>query len=150
MNAKAIILTGLALGLFGLGNPANADYPPFTHNNPQNNHETPPRNSLEYQRAVEKLRANSLIGLRIVNPSNQDLGLVKDVVFDFTGGHISYLVIEKSSPATGTGPYTAVRPSSLSASLERNSLVLNVSKDRFESSRGFSPARYPNMQSYNT
>ncbi|HZV34337.1 MAG TPA: PRC-barrel domain-containing protein [Verrucomicrobiae bacterium] len=170
MKAKAILVTGLAMGLLSLGTPSylRADYPPFTHSNADaaNNHEVPPANPPENGGAPGTLSGQSsgsqpiqpqaancatkLIGMKVVNQSNKDLGTVKDVVFDLPSGQISYVVIEKSSPAEGTGQFAAVRPNSLVTSSDANSLVLNVSKDRFERSRGFSQTSYPNIRPYGT
>jgi len=167
MQAKAVILTGLILGLFGLATPwhAYADYPPFTRNNPQTNHETPPREPSENTSAVggafsgrgqngagESSKpqpanvATKLIGMKVINPANERLGTVKDVVLDLQTGHVSYVVVEKASPAGGTGEFTAVRPTSLMPSSDPMSLILDVDKDSFEQARGFSPANYPRIR----
>jgi sporulation protein YlmC with PRC-barrel domain len=94
-------------------------------------------------------KASALIGMKVRNAQNEDLGKIKDIVIDLDQGRVAYAVLSTS----GGGIFglreklVAVPAYVLRAETGMDHLVLNASKAKLEAARGFDSENYPAMQS---
>src|ERR1700741_1484763 len=79
-------------------------------------------------------RGSKLIGADVENPQGENLGDIKDVVFD-SRGHIEYAVLDFGG-FLGMGekyfavPWAALKPAAGQKPADRDHYVLNIDKDR--------------------
>jgi len=129
LTAATLILgSGLSTGLLAQNtasttgqNPWNANEGPVTYAN----------------------KASSLIGMDVVNPQNQKLGDVKDLVLELPSGRISYAVLSVGGFLGMGEKYIAVPPSAFSFSPNGKDLVLNADKAKIENAPGFAKNDWP-------
>ena len=90
-------------------------------------------------------RASNLIGMQVKNKDDETLGTIKDVVLNFQSGRVAYLVLEKVGQTDQGNRFVAVPLAAFTPSTDKNSLMLSVSKDRFDNARGFSMNDLPSV-----
>jgi sporulation protein YlmC with PRC-barrel domain len=75
-------------------------------------------------------KASNIIGSKVVNPTGDTLGDIKEIVID---------------PRSGKVAYAAIPFGSFEFNVTKNEYVLNVSKERMESAPGFAADKWPLM-----
>jgi sporulation protein YlmC with PRC-barrel domain len=94
-------------------------------------------------------RGSKLIGADVENPQGEDLGDIKDVVFD-AQGNITYVVLAFGG-FMGLGekffavPWAALKPEAGQKPGDTERYVLNVDKERLKTAPGFDKNTWPNM-----
>src|SRR5882724_13336717 len=68
-------------------------------------------------------KANDLIGMKVKNSSDADLGKVDNVAVDLPNGHIPYVILSPDSSLKLGNDYFALPPSSLMAATDRKYLT---------------------------
>jgi sporulation protein YlmC with PRC-barrel domain len=99
--------------------------------------------------SANMFRASKLIGADVENPQGEDLGDIKDVVFD-AQGDIRYAVLAFGG-FLGLGekyfavPWAALKPEAGQKPGDTERYVLNIDKERLKSAPGFDRDKWPNM-----
>jgi sporulation protein YlmC with PRC-barrel domain len=94
-------------------------------------------------------RGSKLIGADVENARGENLGDIKDVVFN-TRGHIEYAVLAFGG-FMGMGekyfavPWAALKPVAGQKPGDRDHYVLNMDKERLKNAPGFDKNNWPNM-----
>ena len=106
---------------------------------------TPVDNSLTVRPIVRNAnRASRIVGLRVRNYQNQELGRVEDVVFDFNTGRIAYVAL--SVPGIGGDHLVAVPPGAIVPATDgSNQLVMNIDPARLETAPSFARDNWPEV-----
>jgi sporulation protein YlmC with PRC-barrel domain len=102
---------------------------------------TPPATTHEFGKIS---KASDIVGEKVTNPQDEQLGTIKDLAVDLQSGRVLYAVLS-SGGFLGLGTKLhAVPPSAFTVSGEKN-LVLNVDKERLKSAPTFDRDNWPNM-----
>jgi len=94
-------------------------------------------------------RGSKIIGGDVENAQGENLGDIKDVVFN-SRGHIEYAVLAFGG-FLGMGekyfaaPWAALKPAAGQKPADRDHYVLNMDKDRLKNAPGFDKNNWPNM-----
>jgi hypothetical protein len=89
-------------------------------------------------------KASRVVGMRVKNLQNQDLGRISDVVFDLQTGRIAYAVL--AFPGEDGEKLIAVPPGALSvASDDSSKLMLDMDRARLDRAPGFSRNNWPDV-----
>jgi sporulation protein YlmC with PRC-barrel domain len=99
---------------------------------------------------TQVLTAHSIMSDKVIDPSGQNLGDIKDLMVDITKGCISYAVLDFGGFLGIGGKYFAVPWQSFTVDEDNKQLILNVSKQRLENAPGFDKDHWPmsNDESY--
>lgn len=91
----------------------------------------------------EANKASKLIGMDVRNHQNENLGEIEDLVVDLKSGKISYAVLSVGGFLGIGEKYVAVPPSAFSMGADRDSVVLNADKAKFENAPSFAKNDWP-------
>ncbi len=95
--------------------------------------------------AARDMRLSQLIGKDVRNAQGEDLGDIKDVIFDVNNGRVHYVVLSFGG-FLGMGDKLFAYPvRAFSPAADRDELVLNVAKERLKAAPGFEASRYPDF-----
>ena len=94
------------------------------------------------------MKGSTFIGSDVENPQGQNLGDIKDVVIDRTSGRIAYAVVSfggflglgEKLFAVPWGAFSQPKP-------DKDTLVLDVDKERLQNAPGFDTHNWPQMAS---
>jgi PRC-barrel domain len=87
----------------------------------------------------------SVIGTKVVNVQNEDLGKIEDVILEAGSGRAAYAVLSFGG-FLGMGDKDFLIPwSALGFDLANDRVLLNVDKDRLKNAPGFDKDDWPNM-----
>jgi sporulation protein YlmC with PRC-barrel domain len=92
--------------------------------------------------------AGDLIGTKVKNFEDEELGRVKDVVIDMEFGTASYAILTHGGFLGMGEKLYAVPFQALEVSLEGDSLLLDVSMERLLEAPGISPENWTEVPSY--
>ena len=87
----------------------------------------------------------TVIGSKVVNAQNEDLGKIEDVVLDAGAGRIAYAVLSFGGFLGMGEKYFAIPWNALHFNSSENRAVLNVDKKLLENAPGFDKDNWPNM-----
>ena len=91
------------------------------------------------------LSASSLTGDKVVNPRDEHLGKIEDLMIDLSTGRIAYAVLSFGG-FLGMGDKLFALPwSALRVDQDNKQIVLDVDKSRLERAPGFDKDRWPDM-----
>jgi len=90
-------------------------------------------------------KSSDLIGKKVMNASNEDLGKIEDIVVDAGSGRILYGVLSFGGFMGMGDKLFAIPWSSLELPTDAKHYVLNVSKDRLKTAEGFDKSQWPNF-----
>ncbi|MEJ7642964.1 MAG: PRC-barrel domain-containing protein [Chryseolinea sp.] len=97
---------------------------------------------------VRNLAASSIIGDKILNPSGEDLGKIKDIMINLDNGSIEYIVVEFGGFLGMGEKYFAFPFNAMSVDTEQHAFILNRSKEELESAPGFDKSHWPETNSH--
>ncbi len=92
------------------------------------------------------LSSDTLIGDPIKNRAGEQLGTVKEVMFDLENGRIAYLVMASGGFLGMGDSYFAVPWSMLTVDTDAHAVVVDVDKETIESAPGFDKDDWPNAE----
>ena len=99
-------------------------------------------------RPVKHLTASSIVGDKIYNSADEQLGEIKDIMLNIDEGSIAYVVIE-SGGFLGMGQkYFAVPFNALRLDGDRKAFILDQSKESLESLPGFDKQHWPDTNAH--
>ena len=87
----------------------------------------------------------TVIGSKVVNAHNEDLGKIEDLVIDAGAGRIAYAVLSFGGFLGMGDKYFAIPWNAFHFNLKENRAVLNVDKNKLENAPGFDKDNWPNM-----
>lgn len=91
------------------------------------------------------VKASSMIGTKVINPKNESLGDIKEIVIDPHTGKVAYAVVSFGGFFHLGEKLFAVPFSAIEYNSGTNEYVLNVSKEKLEAAPGFDPNHWPAM-----
>ena len=86
-----------------------------------------------------------LIGNKVVNLRNEDLGRIEELMIDTDSGRIAYAVLSFGGFLGLGDKLFAIPWSALTLDLAEEKFILNVSKDLLEQAPGFDKRDWPDM-----
>lgn len=89
--------------------------------------------------------AESLIGMKVVNMMDDDLGKIEDIMLDTEKGNIAYAVLTFGGFLGMGNKLFAIPWKALRFFESKDQFILDVSKDRLEKAPGFDPDNPPDM-----
>src|ERR1022692_2956822 len=87
----------------------------------------------------------TVIGSKVVNAHNEDLGKIEDLVIDAGAGRIAYAVLSFGGFLGMGDKYFAIPWNAFHFNLTEKQAVLNVDKNKLENAPGFDKDNWPNM-----
>lgn len=87
----------------------------------------------------------TVIGSKVINQQNEDLGKIEDIVIDADAGRITYAVLSFGGFLGMGDKYFAIPWQALRFSLSDRHALLNVNKQVLENAPGFDKDTWPNM-----
>jgi sporulation protein YlmC with PRC-barrel domain len=91
------------------------------------------------------LAADTLVGDRVVNLQNEDLGTIEHLMIDVRGGRIAYAVLSFGGFLGMGDKLFAIPWSALSLDTVDRQFILNVDKELLKGAPGFDKDHWPNM-----
>ena len=99
----------------------------------------------EIQTFKQVMRCSDLMGDRVVNRMDEDLGKISDIVLDLPTGRIAYAVLSFGG-VLGIGDKLFALPwARLSYDQDRGVFILDVDKETLEKAPGFDKNMWPDM-----
>ena len=91
------------------------------------------------------VKASSIIGTSVVNPKDESLGDIKEIVIDPSTGRVAYAVVSFGGFLSMGEKLFAIPFSSFKYDVTKNHYVLDVSKERLKAAPGFDSDHWPSM-----
>lgn len=90
-------------------------------------------------------KASNIIGMKVVNRQNEDLGKIKDIVVDLESGKVAYVVMSAGGGGFFGmgGKLVAVPVSALTPRDGQEGFVMDADKQRLDQAQGFSEQDWP-------
>src|SRR6187200_43952 len=89
------------------------------------------------------VRSNEVVGAKVINFDNQNLGKIHDIVLDKLTGHVKYSVLASGTFLGLGGKFFAIPWQLLRYNPQHEAYVLNVKKEDLERAPGFDKDRWP-------
>jgi sporulation protein YlmC with PRC-barrel domain len=89
--------------------------------------------------------ADTLLGNKVVNRQEEDLGTILEIMLDIRAGNIRYAVLSYGGILGIGDKLFAVPWDALSLDTENECFVLDVAKERLEADPGFDKDNWPSM-----
>ena len=115
-----------------------------TENLTGKNHSAPHINS----RPLRFLTATSIIGDKVLNPSGEKMGSIKDIMIDLQDGKIEYVVIELGGFLGLGEKYFAIPYSALTVDAKNQTFILSEEREKLKSAPGFDKDHWPETNSH--
>ena len=90
-------------------------------------------------------KANDLIGMKVKNSSDADLGKVDNVAVDLPNGHIPYVILSPDSSLKLGNDYFALPPNSVMAATDRKYLTTDLTKEKLAGAPHFAKNDWANL-----
>lgn len=90
--------------------------------------------------------ANTLIGNHVYGQNNEDLGDIKEVMFDIHTGKLCYVVLLHDGGLADKEKLLAVPWQALKLDNDNKRYVLNVDSAKLDSAPSFDTSHWPNME----
>ena len=95
--------------------------------------------------AATTLSAKSLIGARVVNLKNENLGKIEDLVIEPEDGRVTFAILSFGGFLGMGEKLFAVPLQAMKTSTEDRTFVLEVDKERLKNAPSFDSDRWPDM-----
>jgi sporulation protein YlmC with PRC-barrel domain len=97
---------------------------------------------------VKYLTSSSIIGDKVYNTTDENLGEIREIMLNINDGKIEYVVIEFGGFLGIGEKYFAVPFKALTLDTERHAFILKQSKEVLENAPGFDKAHWPETNSH--
>lgn len=94
------------------------------------------------------LTATSIIGDKVVNPQEESLGSIKDIMIDIKKGKIEYVVIELGGFLGIGEKFFAIPFALLKLDTKNHGFILDQSKETLEKAPGFDKEHWPETNTH--
>ena len=101
-------------------------------------------NNRTHEKNVVKAK-EEVINIKVVNPANEDLGKICEVMLDKESGRVAYAVLESGSFLGVGGKLFALPWSSIKYDPEKEAFLLDVEKEKLKKAPGFDKNNWPDM-----
>lgn len=91
------------------------------------------------------LSSSSIVGTNVQNSAREDLGEIKDLMIDLSGGRIAYAVLSFGGFLGMGDKLFAIPWEAFQVVQEEEVLILNVAKEKLEQAPGFDKDNWPDM-----
>lgn len=91
------------------------------------------------------IKASSIIGTSVVDPADENLGDIKEIVIDPASGRVAYAVVSLGGFLGMGAKLFAIPFSSFKYHQDENNYVLDVPKDKLKKAPGFDTNHWPSM-----
>lgn len=91
------------------------------------------------------VKASSIIGTSVVDPHDESLGDIKEIVIDPQSGRVAYVVVSFGGFLSMGEKLFAIPFSSFKYQVNQNRYVLDVSKEKLKEAPGFDSDHWPTM-----
>ncbi len=91
------------------------------------------------------LSSSSIVGTNVQNSAREDLGEIKDLMIDLSGGRIAYAVLSFGGFLGMGDKLFAIPWEAFQVVQEEEILILNVAKEKLEQAPGFDKDNWPDM-----
>lgn len=91
------------------------------------------------------LSSSSIVGTTVQNMGREDLGEIKDLMIDLSGGRIAYAVLSFGGFLGMGDKLFAIPWEAFQVVQEEEVLLLNVAKEKLEQAPGFDKDNWPDM-----
>ncbi len=91
------------------------------------------------------LSSSSIVGTTVQNMNREDLGDIKDLMIDLSGGRIAYAVLSFGGFLGMGDKLFAIPWEAFQVVQEEEILLLNVAKEKLEQAPGFDKDDWPDM-----
>lgn len=88
---------------------------------------------------------NEIIGTKVVNNVDEDLGELIEVMIDKNSGKVAYIVLESGSFLGLGGKLFALPWHSLKYDKQKECFILNIDKEKLKNAPGFDQDHWPDM-----
>jgi sporulation protein YlmC with PRC-barrel domain len=100
----------------------------------------------ELKRTVtEANRASKLMGMKVKNRQDEDLGTIKDLVVDLESGKVAYAVLSHGGVLGIGGKYVAIPIQALTLQPGDKALLLDLPKQQVAQAPGFDDKHWPDL-----
>lgn len=99
----------------------------------------------EFAMPTRFMKARDLMGMKVTNNADEDLGKIEDIVVDAGSGRILYGVLSFGGFLGVGDKLFAIPWESLQLTGDSKAYVLNVEKDRLKNAEGFDKKHWPNF-----
>ncbi|WP_347251384.1 PRC-barrel domain-containing protein [Legionella sp.] len=94
------------------------------------------------------VRTDDVIGKDVKSSNLEDLGKIEEIVLDKVGGQVRYVVLSFGGMLGLGDKYYAFPWKSISYNKDEECFILNVSKDKLDSNKGFDKNNWPDMSEW--
>lgn len=94
------------------------------------------------------MSASTMIGNKVVNPTGEELGSVKELMIDLDDGRVNYAVLSFGGFLGLGDKLFAIPWEGLTLSTEEHAFILNVEKEQLENAPGFDKDNWPDKAQY--
>jgi hypothetical protein len=91
------------------------------------------------------LSSDTLLGYKVVNEKNEDIGKIEDILFDLNSGSISCLLLSFGGFMGLGNKYFALPFNSMTFDTEKELCILHIHKDRLKNAPGLEPGHLPQI-----
>ncbi len=91
------------------------------------------------------VKASSIIGTNVVNPQDEGLGVIKEVVLDPRSGRVAYVVVSLVRSFVLGEKLYAIPFNAFDFNLTKNEYVLDITKEKLVAAPGFDADNWPLM-----
>jgi sporulation protein YlmC with PRC-barrel domain len=95
--------------------------------------------------AATALSAKTLMGTRVVNPKNENLGKIEDLVIEPEDGRVTFAILSFGGFLGMGEKLFAVPLQAMRTSTEDRAFILNVDKERLKNAPAFDKDRWPDL-----
>lgn len=101
--------------------------------------------TLTRSKTKEVVRADEVIGVKVINNAKENLGKIYQIVLDKLSGQTVYLVLETGSFLGLGGKLLALPWNAIHYDKNEEAFILDISKERIKNAPGFDKDHWPNM-----
>ena len=91
------------------------------------------------------MASKEVVGTKVINSANEDLGKVIEVMIDKASGKVAYVVLESGSFLGMGGKLFALPWHSITYDANKEGYILNIDKERLKNAPGFDKDHWPDM-----
>ena len=97
------------------------------------------------QQVTDANKASKLIGMKVKNKQDEDLGKISDLVVDFQSGKIAYAVLSSGGTLGFGGKMVAIPIQALTLQQGQKALVVDLQKQQLSQAPGFTEQNWPDL-----